>query len=86
MKCEPWEFELEYEMERATEEDEEALRNVCPICGSIVYGNYCRLCKKPVPTEKYYDPDFDEYLERVEESNKEYFESFKNKDQWEEVM
>lgn len=82
LECEPWEFEFEYEIERASDDEEEALRNSCPHCGSVVYGNYCFKCKKPVPTEKYYDPNFDEYFDEVEKENEEYFASLNDKNQW----
>lgn len=85
LNCEPWEFELEYEIEQAANDEEESLRNVCPICGSVVYGNYCYKCKKPVPTERYTDPDWESYAAKVEAENSAFSKELSDTSSWEEV-
>ena len=72
-------------MDQMLEEEQEALRNICPRCNSIIYGNYCTRCKRPVPTEKYYDPDFDEYMADVEKENEDFFRDVKDESKWKEV-
>jgi hypothetical protein len=85
LNCESWELELEYEMDKVIEEEADSLRNFCPNCNSIIYGNYCSRCKKNVPAEKYFDPNFDEYFDKVTKENEDFFGSLGNKDKWEEV-
>jgi ribosomal protein S27AE len=85
LKCEDWELELDYEMEQFIEETIQNLSNFCPRCGSFVLGNFCSRCKKSVPTEKYFDPDFEDYFNIVEKQDEEFNTSLSKKDSWEEV-
>ena len=89
LSCELWEIELEYEMDKALDESHRKLLNICPECGSIIHGNHCDKCDKNVPTEKYYDPDFEDYFNKVEaEEGRELpavEDSLKNPDNWKEV-
>lgn len=77
LECEEWEIELEYETDKALNESLKALRNVCPKCGLVVYGNFCDRCQSSIPTEHYYDPDYEKYLEKIEKG-----ESFKDPGDW----
>ena len=88
MECEPWEIELDYEMDKILDASSKHLLNICPECGSVIHGNFCDTCNKTVPTERYYDPDFDSYFNQVESLGRDIpsiEETLKKPDDWEEV-
>jgi len=78
-------MELEYELHRSFDEAADALQNICPKCHSVIYGNYCPICKQNLPKERYYDPGWEDYAEKVEEENKEYFGDLNRPNNWTEV-
>jgi len=85
LNLEYWQMELEYEIEQFIEEETEKLRNFCPKCGTIVYGNFCSICNQNLPTERYFDPDFDEYFDAVEKECEDFTTMMKDDKNWEEV-
>jgi len=66
-------LELDYETLQLS--DELAKKKIesmrCPKCGSLVQGDICRVCGESISMKReyYFDPDFSEYLERVERDN-----------------
>jgi len=74
-------MELEFEIDQMAEETIRSLQNTCSKCGNIFIGKLCKRCGTSASTEKYYDPDFEEYEEKVQKENDEYFSNIK----WEEV-
>ena len=84
LETEFWEMELDYEIDSVLDEDVK-LTNFCPVCQNVIIGNYCTTCKKTVPTEKYYDPSFDEYFEELEAEGKGLKTDVSSLGPWEEV-
>ena len=56
-------------MDKYIEEAAKSLRNTCQNCGKIIIGNKCEYCGASTSTEKYYDPDFSDYMEKIEEED-----------------
>ena len=82
LSCEPWEIELEFEIAKLESERSKLYPITCTECGEPYYGNECKSCGHKSKTERYFDPDFDEYFDKVEEENEKYF---KTPIKWEEV-
>lgn len=85
LELEYWEMELDYEIDEQIDKEQDNLLNNCPQCGSVIYGNYCEKCKKNVPTEKYFDPDWETYASAVEAEGDELDKELKNPENWVEV-
>jgi len=71
---EPWQFELEFEIDKLIEEKTKRLikkvshQNICPTCESELIGNKCPECGTKVGniTETYHDDGFEEYEKQIE--------------------
>ena len=81
LECKPWEIELEYEIDQVLEEEVKSRQELCPKCNGIVVNKVCQICGMNVSTEKYHDPDFDEYFDNIMKESEEFFGNIK----WEEV-
>ena len=73
LNLEPWEMELEYEIDQIFEEKSktrDALR-LCPRCRSAMKGDVCTECgfRSSSKTEHYFDPDWEEYFNELEKDN-----------------
>ncbi len=81
LNCEPWEIELDFELDqewnRKVESHLKKNKQVktCPDCGQIFSGYSCPSCGRDVghSTEHFEDPNFDEYFDQVDQECKEYF-------------
>ena len=83
LDCEPWELALEFELEQTKNEYVRSpLGNTCPECGKFFLGNECSDCGHKMKSEKYFDPDFDEYFDEVLEENEKFFST---PIKWEEI-
>jgi hypothetical protein len=85
LNVEVWEMELDYEIDLVL--DKEAKANLCPKCGWMLKDNRCtnRDCReKGKISEHYFDPDFDEYYDKIEKEVEE-FKQEVSKAKWEEV-
>jgi hypothetical protein len=81
LNCEPWEIELELELDTAWQKKIESHQNLqktqekpkCSECGTELFGNVCLNCGHEAGhiTEHYFDPDFEEYAKQIEEENEE---------------
>jgi len=74
-------MELDYETDQIIAETAKISKNVCPRCGDTIAGSVCQKCGIKGLSEKYFDPDFDEYMEVVENKNKDFGKNLN----WEEV-
>jgi len=63
-------LELDEQAETLIRKNVESRQNVCPTCKLPLQGNVCPNCGETVDRvrERYSDPDFDEYVKKVEES------------------
>jgi hypothetical protein len=64
-------MELEFEIDQVVEDEIRSRQNFCPICKITYIGTVCKQCGTPATSEKYFDPDFDDYMDAVEKENEE---------------
>lgn len=82
LNCEPWEIELEFEIDQLKRELARIPHEMlCPKCGQFFDGNKCPVCGHRARVERYFDPDFEEYFNEVLRSNEQFFGGLK----WEEI-
>lgn len=77
---EPWQVELEYEIDQLIENKTKSSLKVCPNCKNTFKGDTCSYCGDSSTTEHYFDPDYGEYEKQVERENAEFFNQ-----KWEDV-
>jgi hypothetical protein len=68
LDLEYWEMDLDLEMDYLFDKKLKSLQKVCPNCKMKYYGKNCPECgvQKGVKREYYFDPDFDEYVKKIE--------------------
>jgi hypothetical protein len=77
------EFELDHQAEELIKQNTLSHQNLCPKCNQPVSGMVCKSCGAKIASSRdtYSDPDYEEYAEKVEKENEEFF----NKIKWEDI-